>query len=84
MGSAQTMLLTLKKKERESTQVDSLSFSIFPIKFFREGDLIVVLIFQSTSQKYSPYPSFSISAFGMKRKDAEFMQYLKPVGLGPS
>lgn len=56
----------------------------FPINFFREGDVRVVLIFQSTSQTYSPYPSFSISAFGMKRKDAEFMQYLKPVGLGPS
>ena len=38
----------------------------------------------SKSFKYWPYPAFSKSSFGMNFKEAEFMQYLKPVGSGPS
>ena len=33
---------------------------------------------------YSPYPSFSRSASGINRRAAELMQYLRPVGWGPS
>ena len=38
----------------------------------------------SNKLKYSTYPSLSISSLGMNRSDAELMQYLSPVGLGPS
>lgn len=38
----------------------------------------------SNSFLYCPYPSFSRSSFGIKRSAAEFMQYLRPVGFGPS
>lgn len=33
---------------------------------------------------YRPYPSFSRSSLGMNLSAAEFMQYLSPVGFGPS
>jgi len=33
---------------------------------------------------YFPYPSFSKSSFGINLRADEFMQYLKPVGGGPS
>src|SRR4030043_2443690 len=34
--------------------------------------------------RYSPYPSFSRSSFGINLNAAEFMQYLSPVEGGPS
>ena len=38
----------------------------------------------SNSGRYLPYPSASSLSTGTKRSEAEFMQYRRPVGAGPS
>src|SRR3990170_7323118 len=43
-----------------------------------------LFIHYSKSFLYSTYPSFSRSSFGINLRAAELMQYLKPVGWGPS
>src|SRR5215212_3819062 len=50
----------------------SVAFSVF-----------AALVFLN-SGRYCPYPSASSLSTGTNRSDAEFMQYRRPVGCGPS
>src|SRR3990167_333371 len=49
------------------------SMAIFPLSFIN-----------ADVDPAEEYPSLSKSSFGMNRREAEFIQYLSPVGLGPS